>query len=155
MMTSLWRGYVATFGLHDGELYLEEFQVLRPTESDSELVSEIARWFPDKDERRVSWYTGILVLPRGELVEYVHLGYGSLFENYTLLRIEDGALKGSAEYSADEYHDYKVRQFEAYKNTDEYRTVLEELSEEDDDGYDLERFLFEYGGYTETVYVDF
>lgn len=41
------------------------------------------------------WYTGPLILQSGELIQYVHLGYESVFENNTILEIENGILVGN------------------------------------------------------------
>jgi hypothetical protein len=40
------------------------------------------------------WYTGDLKVPRGKLVEYVHMGFASQYENYLMLTIAQGLLKG-------------------------------------------------------------
>lgn len=37
-----------------------------------------------------SWFTGVLIVPRGEMVEYVHIGYQSVYERYVILVLKKG-----------------------------------------------------------------
>ena len=40
-----------------------------------------------RSEVLADWYTGVLVIPRGRQVSYVHMGYGSTYERYVLLEV--------------------------------------------------------------------
>jgi len=44
------------------------------------------------------WFSGDLTIPKGKLVEYVHMGYGSMYEKTLVLNIENGILIDEAEY---------------------------------------------------------
>lgn len=44
------------------------------------------------------WFTGNLTVPKGKLVEYVHMGYGSIYEKTLVLSIENGILIDDVEY---------------------------------------------------------
>jgi hypothetical protein len=70
--------------------------------------------------------TGLLVLPEGEIVNYVHMGYGSTYELYTLLEIDSGNLKKEIKLGYEEYEEFKDKQFEAFKKTDEYEKIKTE-----------------------------
>jgi hypothetical protein len=44
------------------------------------------------------WFTGDLIVPKGKLVEYVHMGYMSKYEKELVLNIENGILIDAVEY---------------------------------------------------------
>ena len=82
LSTGLWRGYIATFEVIDKTLVLTNFEVRRSSpnrDERSKLVSEIERFFGTPESRRMEWYSGIMVLPTGEMKQYVHLSYASVF----------------------------------------------------------------------------
>jgi hypothetical protein len=134
--TALWRGYVATFEIKDGGLFLKDIEILvRKKNSDeksfeTEWKSVLSEVFPDKEKLKLDWFTGLLVLPHGKLVQYVHMGYASTYENYILLEISDGEFKRALEFDHKKYTAFKERQFEAFKKTDEYRKLFEEMSKD-------------------------
>lgn len=89
--TALWRGYVGTWEIRDARLFLvgieAEFQNGTPV--------SLASLFPGEAERIFArWFTGKLRCPRGGELEYVHMGYGSVYEEDLLLQIEQGNLVG-------------------------------------------------------------
>ena len=45
-----------------------------------------------RDILRRDWYSGTIRLPQGKLLNYVHGGYGSTYEQDVLLHIEQGVL---------------------------------------------------------------
>ena len=131
-MTSLWRGYIATFEIKDNQLYLKdiEIEMSDPTEEkpyNTKWESVKNEIFPDQDIVKIDWLTGFLVLPEGKVVNYVHMGYASTYENYVLLEFENGNLKGEKQFGHEEYEKFKDKQFEAFKKTDEYRELKEDL----------------------------
>lgn len=87
--TALWRGYLGTWEIRDGRLYLIG---LRGTLEDGTEAS-LATLFPDFPERAFAhWYSGTLCIPDGKLLSYVHMGYGSMHERDILIRIEKGVV---------------------------------------------------------------
>jgi hypothetical protein len=89
--TALWRGYVGTWEIRDARLFLVGIEAKYP---DGSSVS-FANLFPGQAERIFArWFTGTLRCPRGGELEYVHMGYGSVYEEDLLLRIEQGNLVG-------------------------------------------------------------
>ncbi len=131
-MTSLWRGYIATFEIKYNQLYLKdiEIEMSDPTEEkpyNTKWESVKNEIFPDQDIVKIDWLTGFLVLPEGKVVNYVHMGYASTYENYVLLEFENGNLKGEKQFGHEEYEKFKDKQFEAFKKTDEYRELKEDL----------------------------
>jgi len=90
--TALWRGYVGTWEIVDGRLYLTELR------GDLEGGGEasLATIFPDYPDRVFAhWYSGTIRIPQGKLLNYVHMGYGSTYERDLFLEIEKGVLKNT------------------------------------------------------------
>ncbi len=87
--TALWRGYVGTWEIVDDRLYL--IGLTGTIEGGAEV--NLATVFPDYPDRVFAhWYTGTIRLPRGKMLEYVHMGYGSTYEEDVLLKIAKGVV---------------------------------------------------------------
>lgn len=133
-MTALWRGYVATFAFKANRLVLEDIGIRirverrggKPPYEWKSILSEV---LPEGDTLQVDWFTGILVLPYGERVKYVHMGYGSTYSNYILLEVKNGKLTGQRNLDHDQYVDFKERQFQAYKKTKAYKQQVARLKQ--------------------------
>lgn len=152
--TALWRGYVATFEVSNGSLYLKDIEIeVRDTTSkgryDTKFQSVMEQVFPGQTHIKVDWQTGLLVIPYGKLVNYVHMGYGSTYEHYILLEINKGDVKKDKNLSASQYEAFKSKQFLAFKKTDKYQRLKtsllqqEQMEEEDIDDF-LRSFIVEY-----------
>ena len=133
--TALWRGYVATFGITNNLLVMTEIEVenvIRNDEGkyDYGFKSIKDDLFPDISSLPIDWFSGILVLPYGELEEYVHMGYGLTFSNYILLEVNNGKIGKEKRYTSEQYKIFKERQFQAFKKTDEYQKLIEEMDKE-------------------------
>ena len=90
--TALWRGYVGTWEIRDGRLYLAG---LDGTLQDGSRAT-VATFFPDYPDRVFAhWYSGTLRVPQGKLLDYVHGGYGSTYEDDLLITIEKGMVSGT------------------------------------------------------------
>ena len=74
--TACWRGYMGHWEIRDGRFYLVylggKFKLIG-----SEPL------FAD-------WFSGVLTIPRGECVQYVHMGFESVYEVQLYLRIDKG-----------------------------------------------------------------
>ena len=141
--TANYRGYIATFLIHEGRLWIEDFRPQiramvaakrrdrwvpkedgkgerREVESDEDLRPRMERINPkqrpftfeglfptepdpedpqdpvfvrDAEGRvRADWHSGELRVPMGEMLEYVHGGYGSTWERDRLVMIEKGVV---------------------------------------------------------------
>ena len=56
----------------------------------------VATFFPDYPDRVFAhWYSGTLRVPQGKLLDYVHGGYGSTYEDDLLITIEKGMVTGT------------------------------------------------------------
>jgi hypothetical protein len=151
--TALWRGYVATFEMRDNHLLINDIQI-EVVKEDSETFeyewkSVIHEVFPDSSQRKIDWFTGVLVLPQGKLVNYVHMGYGSTYKKYLLIEIANGIFKQELKFNHKQYSAFKKDQYALFKKTDEYKKAVEELKQQGNSDQEfidsfLENFVIEY-----------
>ena len=125
-----WRGYLATWKVEAGNLLLTDMTISVPSETKKHSYSDVSILkdvFPDKKEIVAVWYSGALIVPHGEMTNYVHMGYGSSYENYIVLRINKGIVIEYSDMVAAEFETYKDRKFQAFKETKEFQEELENL----------------------------
>ncbi|MBP6750984.1 MAG: hypothetical protein KA144_15220, partial [Xanthomonadaceae bacterium] len=136
-----WRGYVATFALENAQLMLKKIETLGC--GDREGGDIVPTLFDGKKEVFVDWFSGILVVPIGERVHYVHLGYGSLYSECLLFRIEAGRIIDETRMNAEQYDAYRQRQFEAHKQTSRYVQDMAEFMKDGQEDQDYaDSFLY-------------
>lgn len=146
MSTALWRGYVATFEVKDNQLFLKEIEIqYRDTTSKESYNykwrSVINEVFPDQKEIKIDWLTGLLVIPHGKLVNYVHMGYGSTYKKYILLEFDNGDLKTEKKFDYKEYENFKEKQFQIFKKTEEYKKIKTDLQKDGSSDEFIDSFL--------------
>jgi hypothetical protein len=93
--TGNWRGYVATWEITDGKLYLTKVNSwLCPGETDKPCHQTTLReLFPGKVSKAkvlADWFTGELRVPDGKLLQYVHMGYGSTYQRDMIFKVDNG-----------------------------------------------------------------
>lgn len=91
--TANWQGYIATWQIIDDELYLVDIegQLADKTQGTIALFSEV-----DENGRvKATWVSGDLRIAKGDVVQYVHMGYESRFEQELFLRVEGGSVTSS------------------------------------------------------------
>jgi hypothetical protein len=146
MSTALWRGYVATFEVRDSQLFVKDIQIqywdtTDKKNHDTKWKSVIMEVFGEQKNIKVDWLTGLLVLPYGKLVNYVHMGYGSTYEKYFLLEINKGDYIKSKQFDYKDYEKFKDKQFAAYKQTDEYKETKAKLKKDGSTDEFIDNFL--------------
>jgi hypothetical protein len=153
--TALWRGYLATFEIKDSQLYIKDIQIEITTLDTGDKKHYNITWksvlnevFPGQNIVKADWLTGLLVLPYGERVNYVHMGYGSTYEKYILLEIDKGRFNKAKYLDLKEYEKFKDRQFKVFKQTEDYKKLKADLqkdgmSSELLDGF-LRNFVIQY-----------
>lgn len=89
-----WRGYVGLWSLKDNQLYLVSLHEL-----DYESKDILGKKIPlslvfgsENSPVKADWFTGVLRLPRGEQLRYVHMGFGTIFEKDIYLTFKNGKL---------------------------------------------------------------
>ena len=108
------RGYVASWEISDGRLYLTDFSgtvcvrlhVKDAPQSDQCVFKHHGKCdiqefgmndLFDVHTTKVfaDWYSGELSIPLGTMIEYVHAGFESKYEKYLMIKIMDGVVTGS------------------------------------------------------------
>jgi hypothetical protein len=87
--TACWRTYIGTWEVRQHRLY---------------LTGLVGRYeLTAGDPLPAEWVTGVLRIPRGEPLRYVHMGFASVFGQELHLRIERGLVTGRrvVHYDAD------------------------------------------------------
>jgi len=76
--TACWRGYIGTWEVKEGQF---------------NLVNITGRYkLIGDDPIPADWFSGVIRIPQGELLHYVHMGFGSVYEEEIHLKI--GKRKG-------------------------------------------------------------
>lgn len=74
--TACWREYVGTWEIKDNKFYLVgitgKFKLI------------------DTSPVFADWFTGVLRIPQGNRLHYVHMGFGSVFEHELHIKIDKG-----------------------------------------------------------------
>jgi hypothetical protein len=144
-----WRGYVATWELAEGKLWLRKVEIeYMLSKEDEDFRSEVrdvtAKLFPAGGAIAADWYSGTLIVPHGKLVEYVHMGYGSTFEKYSVISVRQGVVKERLELDAKAYMELRRERFKAFQKTDTYKKALAETRGDGMDDKQVIQFLFEF-----------
>jgi hypothetical protein len=157
IITSLWRGYVATWAIRNDRLFLETVRI--PTEDNfEESLPESKRWQPvmknlfgNAAPRVADWYTGNLVIPTGDLVNYVHMGFASTYSSYIVATVVNGQVRQMRDMNEKEFDAFRRAQFAAWKKTPDYADAVKSLGEKDPAKADEFLFLFASGDYVARI----
>ncbi len=122
--TGNYRGYIATFKIENNNLILADLEVQNINSEKRNYISVYQQLF--KNKKVVLNYSGILVIPDGELVEFSNFGYSSLYGHYKLITINNDTMVKEKELDKEEFIQFKINQFEEYKKTEAYKTELKE-----------------------------
>ncbi len=74
--TACWRGYQGVWEIRDGSLWLVSLAGGLRLTSDHPVLAD--------------WFTGVITVPQGEMLAYVHMGFESLFERELHIQVESG-----------------------------------------------------------------
>jgi len=74
--TACWREYIGSWSIRLGKLYLTNLEGRFRIEGNEAIFAV--------------WFTGQLCIPRGRLLEYVHAGFNSVYEEDIILTLEEG-----------------------------------------------------------------
>ncbi len=86
--TNCFRGYFGKWEITESKLYLIDFEAYI---GDGEVVN-LSYLFPDQRKVFANWYSGEIRIPQGKILEYVHIGYESIYEEDVLLKFREGNL---------------------------------------------------------------
>lgn len=109
--TACWRGYYGQWEIKDNKLgliglkaYIEGYREVG-----------LNYLFPDKNKVFANWFSGEIRVPQGEMLDYVHMGYASLYEKDLFLVIENGTLVNQYEVDNEAKHQERLKQREQDK----------------------------------------
>lgn len=91
--TAMWRGYIGTWSIDDGRLYLVSLEgnVLGPQGFEKVGLKDL---FPNAtDGLFAHWFSGELRCPLGDRLVYRHMGFGSEYEQDLLIKIVRGVVE--------------------------------------------------------------
>jgi hypothetical protein len=104
-----WRGYIGHWEISENRLILtglHEFTFAFLDESADEQTDTLIH--PERVfgsgasyPMEATWFTGMIRIPRGEMVRYVHMGFGSQYESEILIQIESGLVSKQVEIKYD------------------------------------------------------
>jgi hypothetical protein len=84
-------GYIGTWEIKYNKLYLIEIEAhIR-----GKGIVGIDYFFPNQKEVFASWFTGEVRIPEGKELLYVHMGYGSIYEEDIFLKFKNGILENT------------------------------------------------------------
>jgi hypothetical protein len=95
--TACYRGYYATWKIENNKIYLLNIEsplILKKGKHDEseKPISVMQKLFPGQTEVFAYWVNGKLKIQSGELIEYVHMGYESVYDTDIFLKFENGVL---------------------------------------------------------------
>jgi hypothetical protein len=95
--TGNWRGYVAYWEIEGDRLYLRgidawvcTFQEFVKNQCKKADLKELFGEKCVNGKVEANWFSGELNIPDGKRLEYVHMGYGSVYEREIILTVESG-----------------------------------------------------------------
>lgn len=86
--TALNRGYIARWLLSENKLYLIGLKA----HLDHDNHVGLGYLFPLQEKVFADWFSGTIKINQGNLIKYVHSGYGSVYQRSVYLVIENGHL---------------------------------------------------------------
>ena len=90
--TANWRGYVGTWEVIEAEGAERLYLIGIKAHKDYETILKLSDLFPGFDKVFAHWFTGELLCPQGELLNYVHGGYASTYEYDLMMEFKQGVL---------------------------------------------------------------
>ena len=82
--TACWRRYRGTWEVRDGQLFLNSIEGRFKLLGTEPLFAD--------------WFTGVLRVPRGKQLAYVHMGFGSVYAEELHIHVERGRVTGTRVY---------------------------------------------------------
>ncbi len=130
-----WRGYTAIWEIVDRKLTLKDVTIrVRSGKNDTVRKSILRDLFPADEVVVATWYSGALIIPDGEMTQYVHMGYGSMYSHYQIARVKNGLVEEQLSLTEAEFRKYKQEKFQEFMKTSDYEKSRAELLK---DGMDM------------------
>lgn len=155
------RGYIATFVVDEDKFLISDITVLEYVDNRYRNRSILDDVFPEDISRHLTDYSGILTIPRGQLVanaeddavDQTPKNNHTPYTDYWLVRIEQGIVLESTVMPREKYLEYQAIQFAAYRETEAYQQRYLELADnlQLNDPARLDRIMASFNLHTEAV----
>jgi len=90
-----WRGYYGKWEINDDRLYLIDLECYTANmEERTYRKVGLDFIFPNEERVFAEWFTGEIRIPQGEMLNYVHGGFDSIYELDLFLELRNGHLIG-------------------------------------------------------------
>jgi len=76
LSTACWREYIGTWEIKEDQLFLLDLRGRLRILAPAPILAD--------------WFTGVIRIPHGEILAYRYMGFKSIYERETLLKIEQG-----------------------------------------------------------------
>jgi len=84
--TACWRGYLASWTVQNDRLFLTGI------ETENANLDLVKVFSGKKTPIFADWFSGQLRIPKGEMTQYIHMGYESKYESDLYLFVENGTI---------------------------------------------------------------
>jgi hypothetical protein len=74
--TACWREYIGSWSIRRGKLYLTKLEGRFGIKGQEAIFAD--------------WFTGDLYIPQGRMLDYIHMGFDSVYEQEIILTLEQG-----------------------------------------------------------------
>lgn len=123
--TALWRGYVATWKLQNDSLFLVRIQTDycgdNPVDLDVKKEFGTNKFF-------ANWVNHTIVQTKGELIQYVHMGYMSIYEQEIYYKFKNGKIINTEVKKYVEYNDKEILPAERRLSDTIKKLILKEIT---------------------------
>lgn len=116
-MTTCRRGYCGKWLIENNKLYLIDLKANSGKFLFDGRTVGIDYLFPGQNKVFADWYSGKIRIPYGEMMQYVHQGYASLYEKELFLTVESGVIVDESEI--DNTHFYNDKKSMEKRNQDD------------------------------------
>lgn len=99
MSTACWRGYVGIWKIIDDKLFLIELRSCCYEED--KIKGDLSEIFGEKyvnGKVHADWFSGELVIPKGKMLYYEHMGYASVYKKELNIKIDEGIITEIKKY---------------------------------------------------------
>ena len=79
--TACWRRYQGTWEIRDSRFYLVGLRGRLALRGEDPILAD--------------WFSGVLRIPKGKMLQYVHMGFGSVYEQEAHVKVEKGIVTSS------------------------------------------------------------
>lgn len=123
--SACWRGYYGDWIILDDKLYLKGLKAFIKGYGEVGLNY----FFRQKQSVFANWFSGEIRIPQGEMLDYIHLGYATLYEKDLFLVFKNGILISKYEVNNSDKYQERIIKKEKEKREREIKDVKKKTNE--------------------------